>query len=77
MLLPTDSRPEDTVYFASSKILHALTDTESKELPLAELFTSMKERHAMGSSFFFLCLDWLYLINAAKVDDRGMVSLCI
>ncbi|WP_317235695.1 ABC-three component system middle component 6, partial [Flavobacterium psychrophilum] len=30
----------------------------------------------MSFSIFILCLDWLYLIDVAKINSKGKIILC-
>ena len=42
---------------------------------LLDLFYKVSEKRRMNYSVFVLCLDWLYLINVAKLDGEEVV-LC-
>lgn len=77
MLLPNDSRPENTLYCGGADILRALIMSPGRAISIADLFALMKDRTQMTSSMFILCLDWLYLVNAAEIDGQGAVRLCI
>ena len=74
MLLPDNMQPELSIYYNGSLVLGELQKKNNQTILL--LYDSLKK---MGMSFatFLLCLDWLYLIDAAKVDEKGCVSLCI
>lgn len=74
MLLPDNIQPELSIYYNGSLVLEELKKEDNQTILL--LYNSLK---ATGMSFatFLLCLDWLYLIDAAKVDEKGCVSLCI
>ena len=74
MLLPDNMQPELSIYYNGSLVLGELKKEDNQTILL--LYNSLKET---GRSFatFLLCLDWLYLIDAAKVDEKGFVSLCI
>lgn len=43
---------------------------------LMSLYQSLKNT-GMSFGTFILCLDWLYLIDAAEVDEEGCINLCI
>ena len=40
------------------------------------LYQSLKNT-GMSFGIFILCLDWLYLIDAAEIDEKGCINLCI
>ena len=75
MLLPDNIHPENTVYFNGAIVLNVLqqggTDT------LIGLYQKVKEFKNMSFSLFVLCLDWLFLINTAILNENGEVTLCI
>lgn len=75
MLLPDNIRPELSIYYIGSQILSVLKDNRS--LSLINLFQKLKERSAVSFQSFVLSLDWLYLIEAAEVNEQGDVVLCI
>lgn len=74
MLLPDNIQPELSIYYNGALIIEELQQNNCQ--PLSSLFYKMKERTSMSFPVFVLCLDWLYLINVAKVDERGKVKLC-
>ena len=43
----------------------------------AENANRAKTEFLSNMSHVLLCLDWLYLIDAAKVDKKGRINLCI
>lgn len=75
MLLPDNIKPELSIYYIGSQILTILKDNRS--LSLINLFQKLRERSSVSFQSFVLGLDWLYLINAAEVNDKGDVVLCI
>ena len=75
MLLPDNIKPELSIYYIGSQILSVLKDNRS--LPLINLFQKLRERSSVSFQSFVLGLDWLYLINAAEVNEQGNVVLCI
>ena len=75
MLLPDNIKPELSIYYIGYQILSVLKDNRS--LPLINLFQKLRERSSVSFQSFVLGLDWLYLINAAEVNEQGDVVLCI
>jgi hypothetical protein len=74
MLLPDNIHPELSIYYNGAIVLRSLKN-KSKQ-PVMDLFESIKIENNMSFSTFILCLDWLYLIEAAKVNEEGYVELC-
>lgn len=75
MLLPDNIHPDNTVYYNGAIVLNVLQQRGSNSL--IDLYQNVKQFRDMSFSLFVLCLDWLYLIDAAKIDENGEVKLCI
>ena len=73
MLLPDNIHPENTVYYNGALVL-SLLQTESS-IEFLELYNQVKSDGNISFQTYILCLDWLYLINAAELNN-GKVELC-
>lgn len=74
MLLPDNIHPENSVYYHGAYVLQSL-QTQGKQ-DLFALYQSVKTIREISFSLFVLCLDWLYLLNVAVLNDKGEVELC-
>ncbi len=72
MLLPDNIQPENSIYYNGALILEVMK--EETYISLIDLYQQVAGK--MTFSLFVLCLDWLYLIELAEVDRKGMVKLC-
>ena len=45
-------------------------------MSVAELYVAAKEENDMSFKLYMLSLDWLYLINAAQINNEGDIVLC-
>lgn len=75
MLLPDNIHPELSIYYNGALILDELQHNNGQSI--LQLFSKMKTKTDMSFPTFVLCLDWLYLINAAEINERGDVELCL
>lgn len=75
MLLPDNIHPKLSIYYNSSLVLRELKRKDNQKI--LYLYNSVKHVSGMSFAVFLLCLDWLYLIEAAEVDEEGCVNLCI
>lgn len=73
MLLPDNIKPENSIYYNGAIVLQALQN--AGRLKLFDLFCQVSEKRRMSYSVFILCLDWLYLVNIAKLEGEEVV-LC-
>jgi hypothetical protein len=74
MLLPDNIHPENSVYYNGAIVLQALQKSNNQSI--LNLYQNVRSLRNISFSLFVLCLDWLYLINAAKINERNEVELC-
>jgi len=72
MLLPDNIHPELSLYYNGSIILRHIKN--NKRQPIIELFELVKKENDMSFSIFVLSLDWLYLIDVAKINNNGWIE---
>ena len=73
MLMPDNIRPKNSIYYNGALVLKVLQETKEQEL--LELYQVVLEEVKMSFSVYILCLDWLYLINVAKLKKEKVI-LC-
>lgn len=74
MLLPDNIHPELSIYYNGSIIINEIKTSGAQSL--LDLYNNIKVAHDMSFKTFILCLDWLYLIEFAILDESGCVKLC-
>ena len=74
MLLPDNIHPENTIYYNGALVLQSLQQKNVQTL--IELYQNVRNKRDMSFSILILCLDWLYLIDVAEINDKGEVKLC-
>lgn len=74
MLLPDNIHPELSIYYNGSLVLKELKEKDKQSI--IGLYQNIRDKNNMSFSTFILSLDWLYLIEAAEIDERGMIRLC-
>ena len=73
MLLPDNIHPELCVYYNGAIVLNELKQNNKQQL----INLYQKISRSMSFSTFILCLDWLYLIDVARINEGGIVELCL
>ena len=73
MLVPDNTRPEDTIYYNGAIVLQVIL--KERRLALADLYVILKKESDISFAMMMLCLDWLYLIDCVEVNN-GEVVLC-
>lgn len=74
MLLPDNIHPEQSIYYNGAFVLQALREQHS--MGLFDLYAATHKFRQMTMPVFVLCLDWLYLLNLVRLNDKGGVELC-
>jgi len=74
MLLPDNIHPEHSIYYNGAIVLQSL-QRQTKQNILG-LYQNVKQQKDMTFPVFILCLDWLFLLNIAVINDHGDVELC-
>ena len=74
MLLPDSIHPRHSVYYTGAIVLQTIQRCGT--ISFADLFVEMKRDYDMSFRLLTITLDWLYLINAAVINDKGEISLC-
>lgn len=74
MLLPDNVRPEYSLYYNGYLILKELKRLNNQYF--FTLYLNLKNETDMSFSTYLLCLDWLYLMEMAIVDDEGVIKIC-
>lgn len=74
MLIPDHIHPESTVYFNGAMVLKAIKARGRQ--PILELYLTAEREHSMSLPMFVLSLDWLYLLNLVRLDEKGEVQPC-
>ena len=72
MLIPDNINPKDCIYFKSASVLKIITEFSS--IQITDLYFEVCKIEKISFSVLLLCLDWLYLINLASIDDKGVVK---
>lgn len=74
MLLLNDVKPGMSVFYYSSFLIKEIEAKEGQDI--ISLYNLVKEKYEISLKIFSYCLDWLFLIDAAVVDEEGGVFLC-
>ncbi|EHB3414026.1 TPA: hypothetical protein NR394_001461 [Listeria innocua] len=75
MLLPSEIKPETSVYYYSAILLKTVKSS-SNPYNIIDLYNVLKEKLQISLRNYAYCLDWLFLIDAVIINDEGSVVLC-
>ncbi len=75
MLLPDNIHPELSIYYNGAFVLEELKKMDNQTI--MDLYQNVKVKNEMYFPTFMLCLDWLYLIEVANMNERGYIQLCL
>ena len=74
MLLPDNIHPYNSIYYNGAFVIDSLKKDISYKM--LDLYQEVKLKKQMSFSVFILCLDWLYLLEVAKLNTKGEIELC-
>ncbi len=74
MLLPDNIHPNNSVYYNGALVLQELQRSDTQGL--LTLYQNVRTHLHISFVLFILCLDWLYLINAARANKNNEIELC-
>lgn len=74
MLLPDNIHPDNSIYFNGAFVIESLK--KDRSYTMLDLYQEVKTKKQMSFSVFILCLDWLYLLEVAKLNSNGEIELC-
>lgn len=74
MLISDNIHPKNCIYYTGGIVLSILQNYG--DLPIDDLYAKVKQQNGMTFPVLLLSLDWLYLINAAIINEKGEVKLC-
>lgn len=75
MLLLDNIHPELSIYYNGSFVLEELKKMDNQTI--MDLYQNVTAKNEMSFPTFMLCLDWLYLIEVAKMNEKGYIQLCL
>lgn len=75
MLLPDNIHPENSIYYNGAFVIDVLNN--EKSLQILDLYQEVKLKRSMTFSVFILCLDWLYLLDVARINSKGEIEICL
>ena len=68
MLLPDNIHPENCIYYNGGIVKNVIQN--NNDIEMLELFQLVKKVRNMSFTTFVLCLDWLYLIDVARLENE-------
>jgi hypothetical protein len=74
MLLPDNIHPDNSVYYNGAFVLKELQSKRGQNI--LELYQNVRKERKLSFSLFILCIDWLYLINVAELNENNEIELC-
>ena len=74
MLLPDNIHPDNSIYYNGAFVIESLQ--RDSKYKILDLYQEVKSKKVMSFSVFILCLDWLYLLEVAKINSKGEIELC-
>ena len=66
MLLPTDTKPMYSIYYIGGLLLKTIKQHSEHDF--------MNKNYHVSFKLYILAIDWLYLIDAIQIDQKGWIE---
>lgn len=77
MILPVDIKPEYSLYCIGGELLKMMKRQDKSDFDLLHLFDDFNTNNPDCSfNLYLLALDWLYLLDLIKLNDKGHLHKC-
>lgn len=76
MLISNETNPSKSVYYIGGIILSVLENKTNSTIDFLDLYREMNNSHKISLQLFLFSIDWLYLINKVKIDNKGYLIKC-
>lgn len=74
MLIPDNIHPNKSIYYNGAFVLKSLQNNSVQSI--LDLYNDVKQEKQMTFPVFTLCLDWLFLLDVAILNENAEVELC-
>lgn len=75
MIIPTDCKPENEIYFVGASVLSHLSSADSDLVDYLDLYGRVRSTSQVSFDLFRLALDWLFALGLVE-DADGMLKKC-
>lgn len=77
MILPVDIKPEYSLYFIGGELLKTMKRQGTSEFDLLHLYENFNiDNPDCSFNQYILALDWLYLLDLIKLNEKGHLHKC-
>lgn len=74
MLINEDINPNNSLYYLGAEVLKSIENKE--DFDFMELYKSMNNKYNISLKLFILTIDWLFLIDAITLSEKGNLKKC-
>ena len=72
-MITIDSDPMLNPIYIGASILNELSTIDFTEIGIEELYAAIKDKLDMSYEVFTFSLDWLYIIGALDLNEKGLL----
>jgi hypothetical protein len=76
VIVNKDTNPLNDLYYIGSLILKYLLKENIVSIEYTELMSSLKKENHISTNLLSLSLDWVYLLGAIDLDEKGNIKIC-
>jgi hypothetical protein len=76
MIVNKNIHPERDLYYLGGKVIEALEESKKAKIDDIELYARLKKNQKISFNLFTLVLDWLFILGAIRMDEKGAIERC-
>jgi len=74
MIMPIDIHPKHSLYYNGAVVLSCFKEANTTAMLLVDLVLMLDKK--MSINLLTAVLDWLFLVDIAILNEKGMIELC-
>lgn len=71
MLLPVETAPKNSLFYIGGILLKELKQNSDREF--FSVYRNLKKQYKISFKSYILVLNWLFLIDAIEVNEKGVL----
>ena len=76
MIVSKDTNPEKDLYYLGARVLEVLVSRQVQDTDYVTLLGDLRAEKPISNDLYSLTLDWLYLLGAIELTDKGNIRKC-
>jgi len=76
MIINKNINPERDLYYLGGKVIEVINMFDQKEIDYFELYINVNKLNKISINLYSLVLDWLFILEIIKKNNKGVIIKC-